>query len=146
MAPQDSEPSILIVGAGIFGTSAAFHLAKQYKDPSKVTVIDRTPSPPDHAASTDINKIIRADYSSAFYSDLAYEALHAWSTWPELRPYYYRTGWINLGEEGGDLHERIRKVFSDRGHDPTNDIPLEELDKRWKGCLRGTDLNGFFFC
>lgn len=139
---QDENPSVLIVGAGIFGTSTAYHLAKTYGDPSRIAVIDRTASPPDHAASTDINKIIRADYSSPFYCDLAYEALDAWSTWPELKPFYHQTGWINLGEESSDLHGRIQKVFKDRGHDPTSDVPLSEVDKRWKGCLRGTDLTG----
>jgi glycine/D-amino acid oxidase-like deaminating enzyme len=47
----DDEPTILIIGAGTFGTSTAYHLAKTYKDPSKVTVVDRAPSPPKPAAS-----------------------------------------------------------------------------------------------
>lgn len=143
MSQHTTEPSVLIIGAGIFGTSTAYHLARSYKDPSKITVIDRTPSPPEHGASTDINKIIRADYSSPFYCDLAYEALHAWATWPELRPFYHQTGWINLGEEGSDLAERIRKVFQARGHDPTKDVPLQDLNKHWKGIMKGTEVNGF---
>ncbi|KAK5175154.1 uncharacterized protein LTR77_000291 [Saxophila tyrrhenica] len=143
MPESSTEPTVLIVGAGIFGTSTAYHLAKSYNDPSRITVIDRTPSPPEPAASHDINKIIRADYSSPFYCELAYEALHAWANWPELKSYYHQTGWINFGEEGSDLPERIRKVFKDRGHDPTKDVPLEEIDKHWKGVLKGTDLKGF---
>lgn len=143
MATSTKEPSVLIVGAGIFGTSTAYHLAKAYEDPSKIKIIDRTATPPDPAASTDINKIIRADYSSPFYCELAYEALHAWATWPELKPFYHRTGWINLSEDGSDLAERIRKVFQDRGHDPTEDVSLGDVEKRWKGCLSGTDLKGF---
>jgi sarcosine oxidase / L-pipecolate oxidase len=143
MAQRETEPTVLIVGAGIFGTSTAYHLAKVYKDASKITVIDRTASPPEPAASTDINKIIRADYSSPFYCDLAYEALHAWATWPELKPFYHQTGWINLVEEGSDLAERIRKVFKARGHDPTKDVALEDLDKHWKGIMKGTRTEGF---
>lgn len=143
MSDQDTEPSVLIVGTGIFGTSTAYHLAKSYANPSRITVIDRTPSPPEPAASTDINKIIRADYSSPFYCDLAHEALHAWATWPELKPFYHQTGWINLGEKGSDLPERIRKVFRDRGHDPTKDVPLEDVEKNWNGIMKGTDLKGF---
>lgn len=143
MSQQDKEPSILIVGAGIFGTSTAYHLSQTYSDPSSITVIDRTPSPPDPAASTDINKIIRADYSSPFYCELAYEAFNAWAEWPELKPYYHRTGWIMLDEQGSDLSERIRKVFRDRGHDPTEDVPLKELDQRWKGIMKGTKTDGF---
>lgn len=139
----EAERSVLIVGAGIFGTSTAYHLAKSYNDPSLITVLDRTSTPPDVAASTDINKIIRADYSSPFYCDLAYEALDAWKTWPELKPFYHQSGWIMLDQEGSDLSERIRKVFRDRGHDPTEDVPLEQLDDRWKGFMKGTNTRGF---
>lgn len=137
------EPSILIVGAGVFGASTAYHLSLQYKDASRITVIDRTPAPPDPAASTDINKIIRADYSSAFYTELAYEAMEAWSGWPELKDYYHRTGWIMLDTQDSDLSDRIRKVFRDRGHDPTKDVPLNELDDHWKGIMKGTVTKGF---
>lgn len=137
------EPSVLIVGAGVFGASTAHHLSLQYKDASKITVIDRTPAPPDPAASTDINKIIRADYSSAFYTELAYEAMEAWSEWPELKDYYHRTGWIMLDTQDSDLSDRIRKVFRDRGHDPTKDVPLNELDDHWKGITKGTVTKGF---
>lgn len=137
------EPSVLIIGAGIFGTSTAYHLAQSYNDPSLITVIDRMASPPEVAASTDIDKIIRVDYSSPFYCDLAYEALDAWKTWPELKPFYHQSGWILLDQEGSDLSERIRRVFRDRGHDPTEDVPLEQLDKRWKGFMKGTHTSGF---
>lgn len=143
MSSQTKEPTVLIIGAGIFGTSTAYHLAQSYNDPSKITVLDRTPSPPDPAASTDINKIIRADYSSPFYCNLAYEALHAWAVWPELKPFYHRSGWIMLDEEGSDLAERIRKVFRDRGHDPTEDVAIDEVGRRWKGVLEGTETKGF---
>lgn len=141
--PESTEPTVLIVGAGIFGTSTAYHLAQHYTDPSRITVIDRTPSPPDHGASTDINKIIRADYSSRFYCDLAYDAINAWQTWDMLRPYYHRSGWIALDKEGSDLAEQIRKTLRERGHDPTEDVPLAEVEQRWKGALKGTDLEGF---
>lgn len=105
---EEGEPTVIIVGAGVFGASTAYHLASQYKDASRITVIDRTAAPPEPAASTDINKIIRADYSSAFYTELAYEAINAWSKWPELKDYYHRTGWVMLDEEGSDLSDRIR--------------------------------------
>lgn len=143
MARYEREPSVLIIGAGTFGTSTAYHLARKYNDPSRVTIVDRTPSPPDHAASTDINKILRADYSSPFYCHLAYEALFAWATWPELHPFYHRTGWIMLDQEGSELSERIREVFRQRGHDPTQDVSLDQVTKKWKGILDGTNLNGF---
>lgn len=140
---SSNEPTVLIVGAGVFGTSTAYHLAQHYQDASRISVVDRTASPPDHGASTDINKIIRADYSSRFYCDLAYDAINAWQTWDMLRPYYHRSGWIALDKEGSDLAERIRSTLKARGHDPTKDVPLAEVERRWKGALRGTELEGF---
>ena len=144
MMTQDTHSTYLIVGAGVFGASTAYHLSKHVA-PSSITVIDRTSLPPAPAASTDINKIIRADYSDPFYCNLAYEAIDAWSSWPELKPFYHRTGWVMLDEEGSDLAERTRKVFRDRGLDPTKDIPLKELgrDDRWGGILKDTDTKGF---
>ena len=142
---QSQQTDILIVGAGIFGASTAYHLSQTVTNPSSITVIDRTPPPPSLAASNDINKIIRADYSDSFYCDLAYEAMEAWSSWPELIPYYHRSGWVMLDEQDSDLAERIRKVFRDRGHDPTSDVPLEEIGNkdRWGGTLKGTKTDGF---
>ncbi|GAB7348106.1 hypothetical protein MBLNU459_g6128t1 [Dothideomycetes sp. NU459] len=143
-----SHSSTLIIGAGVFGASTAYHLAKgaAHADGASptITVLDRAPYPPSPAASTDINKIVRADYSSRFYADLAYEAIDAWQTWPELRPFYHRTGWVMLDEAGSDLAERIRRVFRDRGHDPTSDVPLSELGDRdlWSGVLAGTETRG----
>ncbi|KAF2722172.1 FAD dependent oxidoreductase [Polychaeton citri CBS 116435] len=144
------ESSVLIIGGGIFGTSTAYHLSKLYHDPSKITVLDPAPSPSSEdpkgrqAASTDINKIIRADYSSPFYCELAYEALSAWADWPELEPYYHRTGWVMLEETGSDLASRIRKVFQNRSHDPTEDVSLQgDLENRWGGILKGTVTDGF---
>jgi len=133
-------PSVLIVGAGVFGASTAYHLSKQTD--ADITLLDRAPFPPAPAASTDINKIIRADYSSRLYSDLAYEAIEDWKTW--LKQFYHQTGWIMLDEEGSDDSEKIRKVFKDQGHDPTSDIALADIerDEKWS-YLRGTDVQGF---
>ena len=143
MTASKTEKSVLIVGAGVFGASTAYHLALQYEDASKITVIDRTQPSPEPAASTDINKIVRADYSSAFYANLAYEAIEAWAEWPELKDYYHRTGWVMLDTEDSDMADRIRQVFKDRGHDPTEDIALDQLNNRWNGILEGTNLQGF---
>lgn len=138
---NESYSDVLIVGGGIFGTSTAYHLSKN--QPLKITVIDRTPTPPRPAASTDINKIVRADYSSRFYMDLAFEAMDAWYTWPELKDKIHRTGWISVNEEGSDLGSRIRKNFRDRGHDPTSDVSLLDLRKMFGGIFEHSDFTGF---
>jgi sarcosine oxidase / L-pipecolate oxidase len=142
MAPTNNFHSdILIIGAGAFGTSAAFHLATNNQNPGKVTVLDRAPVPSPRAASTDINKVVRADYSSAFYMDLAYDALNAWETWPLLKPYFHRTGWVMVDEEGSDLADRIRRNFkrSERP-DPSRDISLDDIRTNWGGVFSDIDL------
>ena len=137
---EGSRSDILIIGAGIFGTSTAYHLSKSQHHRS-VTVIDRTPFPPDHAASTDINKIIRQDYTSPFYMELAREAMNAWSTWPELSPLFHQTGWINFSEHGSDIVKRIRQNFRYRGQDPTKDVSITDARKDFKGLYELSDLD-----
>src|SRR2546423_8712777 len=80
---MSSKPrQVLIIGAGVFGASTAYHLQSQI-NPPKVTLVDILPygDPAGLGASVDVNKIIRTDYSSPFYMDLAFQALSAWKTW-----------------------------------------------------------------
>lgn len=136
--------NVLIVGAGIFGTSTAYHLSLQHPDPSKITVLDRAVVPSPQAASTDINKIVRADYGSPFYMDLAYEAMDMWVEEPWLRAHFHQTGWVALDEQGSDLSERIRTNFKNSGRlDTSADITLQEVKKRWDGVLKGINTKGF---
>ena len=141
---EDDQCDILIIGAGIFGTSTAYHLASRVLDPSRIVVIDREPFPSPSAASSDINKIVRADYSKLFYMDLAYEAMDAWADWPFLRPFYHRTGWVMVDERGSDLAQRIRSNFKKAGRpDTSSDITLEEVKTSWGGVLSGLDTTEY---
>ena len=151
MATQSKqELTTLIVGAGIFGTSTAYHLSKSVS-PSTITVIDRHAFPAPAAASSfpplgashDTNKIVRADYSVPFYMSLGYEAISSWSTWDLIKPYYHRTGWVMLDEEGSTLAERIRQNFKESGHeDVTRDLDFEEVRSSWGGVLKDIDTSG----
>lgn len=136
------EPSILIVGAGTFGTSTAYHLSLSYKDPSRVRIIDQAPSPPEPAAAIDINRIIRTDYPSRLYCNLAFEAIRAWFWSLELQRFFHRAGWLMLDENGSDLSSRILKVFKDRGSTQTEEVLLDKLAERWD-ILKDTDIDGF---
>ncbi|KAI0036149.1 FAD dependent oxidoreductase [Vararia minispora EC-137] len=87
---------ILIVGAGCFGLSTAYHLLQRgFLD---VTIIDRSPSlPAPDAASTDLNKIVRTSYNDSFYTKLAHEAIQAWKdtdTWGDT---YHESGVLVIG-------------------------------------------------
>lgn len=66
--------SYIIVGAGVFGASTALSLSRQDPAPT-VILIDRTPFPCLIAASHDINKMVRSDYSDIFYCKLGLQAL-----------------------------------------------------------------------
>ncbi|KAI9340847.1 FAD dependent oxidoreductase [Obelidium mucronatum] len=64
---------VLVVGGGAFGLSAALSLQKRGH---QVTVFDRLSIPAEDAASTDISKVIRADYASQrVYQQMALESI-----------------------------------------------------------------------
>lgn len=144
-----SEPTILIIGAGTFGTSTAYHLA--HASPSSqgaashITIVDRNPSPPTAAAAIDVNRIVRTDYAKPLYCGLANEALHGWFWSLDLQRYFHKTGWLVLDERDGKSKASAgaRKVFKERGFDQTLDVDVQgEVGVRWKG-LGGSDLAGF---
>jgi glycine/D-amino acid oxidase-like deaminating enzyme len=60
---SSSNFDIVIVGAGVFGLTAAIELKKRQKE-AKICVLDTGPVPHRHAASTDISKVIRMDYGA----------------------------------------------------------------------------------
>ncbi|KAL4862334.1 FAD dependent oxidoreductase [Aspergillus spectabilis] len=92
---KDSQ--ILILGAGTFGTSTAYHLSlRGYTD---ITIIARYPPPSIDAASTDISKIIRSDYNEPLYARLGLEFITQWSENPLFKDLYHVSGWILSAKE-----------------------------------------------
>ncbi|KKY25353.1 putative sarcosine oxidase [Phaeomoniella chlamydospora] len=89
----------LIVGAGIFGASAALHL-KRSQPSAQVLLVDKTPYPCPSGASHDLNKIVRADYDSIFYMKLGLEALEHWKADPIFNPYYHESGMLIIDDTG----------------------------------------------
>ncbi|GAA5997594.1 NAD(P)/FAD-dependent oxidoreductase [Rhodotorula paludigena] len=84
--------SIIVVGAGTFGLSTAWHLARAgYTD---VTVIDRHDAPSIASAGNDLNKIFRTEYAEEAYTRLAKEAREVWLNEPVLRGCYHESGYI----------------------------------------------------
>jgi sarcosine oxidase/L-pipecolate oxidase len=131
MACSNDEPSVLIVGAGTFGTSTAYHLSHQYKDPSRITIIDRwepmAPLSEKQAAAIDTNRIIRTDYESPMYCNLANEAIHPWFWNMAVQGHFHKTGWTVLDKKNGDFAEKVRKTFVERGGDYTRAVNVDEL-------------------
>ncbi|KUI55311.1 L-saccharopine oxidase [Cytospora mali] len=91
MANLDTQ--ILIIGAGTFGLSTAYHLARSgYKSITVLEKGDAIPSP--LTAANDLNKIIRAEYEDPYYTGLALEAMHEWTTNPVFSPHYHQVGYL----------------------------------------------------
>ena len=61
---------VLILGGGAWGLSTALHMLDSgYAD---ITVIERAERIPSrYSAAWDLNKIVRAEYEDAFYTELA---------------------------------------------------------------------------
>ncbi|KJX96787.1 sarcosine oxidase like protein [Zymoseptoria brevis] len=136
------DSSILIIGAGTFGTSTAYHLAQTHKNPSKITILDSAPSPSNPAAAIDVNRIIRTDYPNSLYCDLACEAIHSWFWSIELGPCFHKVGWLMLDEKGSTLSDRILATFAKRGSTQAERVELERLAERWE-VLKDTNMDGF---
>ncbi|KAL4753521.1 hypothetical protein BDW72DRAFT_210040 [Aspergillus terricola var. indicus] len=151
------QETIIIVGAGIFGVSTAYHLSQRVSDPSRIILLDRAArDPPSNtlAASADINKIIRADYSSPLYMELGFEAIKAWQTLPFLQSQnanadsgagvYHQSGWIAMDEKGSNVTRRIRENFRAGKHDSVIvDMEEDEVRRAWGGVLGRTDYAPF---
>lgn len=88
-----NERSVLIIGGGTFGTSTAYHLSQRgYKS---IKVLDRWAPPSLEAAGTDINKVVRSDYSEPLYSRLGEEAMSVWKDKSSMfNKFFNGTGWL----------------------------------------------------
>lgn len=98
----DSPADYLIIGAGVNGTSIATTLASLG---FSITLLDRSPDgfcAPD-AASHDLNKIVRADYTDPNYCSLAKEAISLWRSHPVLKRYYHEVGVLFRSSDKGNV-------------------------------------------
>ncbi|MCB9741794.1 MAG: FAD-dependent oxidoreductase [Alphaproteobacteria bacterium] len=119
-----SSSEVLIVGAGVFGAAAALTLARRGH---RVTLLDRGPLPHPQASSTDISKVIRADYAEdALYMEAVLEALPTWRAWnaAQPRPLFHETGLLALSARPfapGGFEQTCWGALSRRG------LPLQRL-------------------
>ena len=138
--------NILVVGAGVFGASAALELRLRGH---AVTLVDPGPLPHPDASSTDVSKIVRADYGGdTFYSRFARACLTEWHRWNARagRTLYHETGFLILsGQEmrpGGFEHDS-REVMRSLGQD-VEPMGGERLRERFPAWTSRAYPDGYF--
>ena len=137
-----SKPSYLIVGAGVFGVSTAYHLIKKYPD-RQVTILDQDAYDADNrvAASWDWNKVVRADYDDIVYTELALEAQDVFKSDPLWKPYFHETGifWVCRSDYAQDVINNYKKLG--RAAD-LQAVSVEEAKKLFGGLFEDANYDG----
>ena len=117
--------TVIVVGAGINGVTAAVELKKRRHE---AVLVDPGPLPHPLAASTDISKAVRAAYGpDEDYTALAERSIELWRKWNrefgvEL---YHETGALFLRQQTmqpGDFEYESCKILQKRAH------KLEQID------------------
>lgn len=164
--------SIVIVGGGVFGASAALELVRREH---RVTLLDGGPLPHPRASSTDISKLVRMDYGSdGFWVELAERALEGWRRWrregvgapgggpslddptpktasaaaardAEAGPLFHETGLLVLAGEpmrAGGFEHDSWALLTDRGH-PLERLSAENIPRRFPAWTPGRYAEGY---
>lgn len=110
MNSHPARPSVIIVGGGVFGMTAALELhARGWR----VTVLDQGRMPHPDAATTDISKVIRMDYGAdAIYTEMGEQSLSGWCAWNAAwhEPLFHQDGFLVMTRDaemrpGGFEHD-----------------------------------------
>lgn len=120
-----SERTFAVVGAGIFGVTAA--LALRQRGP-RVLLFDPGPLPHPLAESTDLSKVLRLEYGGdEEYMALMEQALAGWRRWSSdggpCRGLFHEVGLLvlrrePLGREPGCFENQSFQLLRRRGHHP----------------------------
>lgn len=121
-------PDVVVVGGGIFGVTAAIELARRG---ARVRLLDPGPVPHPDASSTDISKLVRADYGAdGLYAGFMLDAFPRWRAWNEelvergAAPLFHETGMLVLARDPmqrGGFEFESRELLRARG------APIETL-------------------
>jgi glycine/D-amino acid oxidase-like deaminating enzyme len=131
---------VVVVGAGIFGVTAALELRARGCD---VTLIDLGPIPNPLAESTDLSKAVRMDYGAD--EDYCARMERALVKWRESE-LFHETGVMYLSRAamrpGGFEHDSF-EVLTRRGHRPQRVGP-QELRARFPAWNPELFVDGYF--
>lgn len=137
---------IVVAGGGIFGVTAALALRRRGHD---VTVIEPGPLPHPLAESTDITKVVRADYGAdEDYTQLAEQSLAGWRRWNAEweTPLFHETGVTFLSRapmQPGGFEYESHALLARRGH-RLERMDADTIATRWPAYRRGEYVDGYF--
>jgi sarcosine oxidase / L-pipecolate oxidase len=143
---MSSPNTIVVVGAGIYGATAALELRRRGYE---VTLIDPGPLPHPLAASTDISKVIRLDYGPdedyLAAMEVAWERWLRWNAaWPV--PLLHEGGVLFITQApmapGGFEYESYRLLLK-RGHQPQR-VDSAAIRQRYPAWNADRFVDGYF--
>ena len=133
---ESNSSTILILGGGCFGLTAALELrARGWR----VTLIDQGPLPHPDAASTDISKVVRMDYAKdEQHTVMGERSIERWREWNARwgEELYHEVGFLVMSryplQKDGFEHDS-QLFISQRGHAlrPTTSEMLRDLHPAW---------------
>ena len=132
--------SYIVVGAGVFGASTAYHLVKERPE-AAVSLVDLS-FPCQVAASWDWNKVARADYEDDFYMEMALDAMDSWTHDPLYSIHSSRTGvaWImDDPEYPGRIAGNYKKFNKSLDYEV---IEVDKLKTLYSGLFAELDATG----
>jgi glycine/D-amino acid oxidase-like deaminating enzyme len=136
---------VAVVGAGIFGVTAALALRRRGHD---VALLDPGPLPHPLAESTDISKVVRPDYGADDdYLALAGPALEGWRRWNAAweEPLFHETGVAFLTRApmapGGFEHESFVRLQA-HGYAPER-LDAAAIRARFPAWSTGAYVDGY---
>ena len=137
--------SIVVVGGGVFGASAALSLRKR---DYAVTLVDPGPLPHPDASSTDISKVVRPDYGADdFYMELMERSLAGFRSWNQAwgERLFHEDGFLLMTRqpmsEGGFEHDSFTRLTK-RGHVPER-VDANALRARFPAWAEGIYVDGY---
>jgi hypothetical protein len=130
---------VIILGAGCFGGSTAYWLAKfGVKD---VILVDNTDYPNPRAASHDINKIIRDDYPDPLYTRMLRHSMPLWRSGELLSARYHEVGMLRADPTGFCDLGLATKEAEGIKHS-SRYMTIDEVRQGWNGAFDTADLAG----